>query len=346
MRVEAFCLETEFDRLRDAARVAEATGFDAFAVPEIHGDPFVHLTAASAGAPRMSLRTAIAVAFPRSPMITAGAAWALHANTGGRFVLGLGTQVKAHNERRFSVPWVKPAARLREYVGALRAIWRTWENGEPLSFAGEHYNFSLMTPEFAPRPTGLPRVPVYLAAVRPAMMTVAGNVADGVRLHAFTTRRYLAEVAIPRIEAALAEVGRPRKSFEICGGAFIATGPDQAAVREHVERVRYRVAFYASTPTYAPVMSLHGWDDLAAKLQGMARRGEWKEMSRQIPDEVLAEFVAAGTHDQIRSAIEARLGGLSDAIELPVPAVTDDPIRDVIQDLRRIPSAFEGQPVS
>jgi len=343
MRIETFCPQTNWRDVVVAARAAEVAGFDCFDSPEVAGDPFAPLVLAALNTERIGLRTAIAVAFPRSPMVVANIAWDLQVNSGGRFTLGLGTQVKGHNERRFSVRWTAPGPRLREYVESLRAIWRCWELREPLNYVGEHYRFTLMTPEFSPPPSGLPPVPVYIAAVRPAMMRLAGTVCDGVRLHGFCTRRYLAEVALPELEAGLARARRPREQFEICGGGFIATGPDEATVARNLEALRYRVAFYGSTRTYGPVLSLHGWDDLSAKLHRLSKEGRWGEMAAAVPDEVLREFTAAAPFTKLGEAIEQRFGGLSDTVEIGFPPGTPaEQVREVLQDVRRIPARFTG----
>jgi probable F420-dependent oxidoreductase len=257
-------------------------------------------------------------------------------------VLGLGTQVKGHNERRFSVPWASPAERLREYIESLRAIWRCWEKREPLHYEGEHYRFTLMTPEFSPPPSGLPPVPIYIAAVRPAMMRLAGRVCDGVRLHGFCTRRYLEEVALPNLEKGLARSGRPRETFEVCGGGFIATGKDDQAVARAVEGIRYRIAFYGSTRTYLPVLSLHGWDDLGAELHRLSKEGKWGEMAAAVPDDVLHAFTAVARYDGLSRAIEQRFGGLSDSIELgTLGSASPGETAELLQDIRRIPARFE-----
>ncbi len=347
MRVEAFASHTDWSGIQASARAAEAAGFDAFATPEIAHDPFLNLAVAALATERIGLRTAIAVAFPRSPMVVAGMAWDLHENSGGRFSLGLGTQVKGHNERRFSVPWSAPAARLREYVESLRAIWRCWQTGGPLEYTGEHYQFSLMTPEFRHAPSALAPIPIYTAAVRPAMLELSGRVADGVRLHGFCTRRYQEEMALPQIAEGLAAAGRPRERFEVCGGGFLATGPDEAAVAERIEWVRYRVAFYASTRTYWPVMELHGWQDLAEKLHRMSVEGRWEEMAKAVPDDVVRTFAAVGTYDAIAVAVAERFGGLSDCVELAFDEVTPpEVISDVVGAIQAIPTRFEGHPVS
>jgi probable F420-dependent oxidoreductase len=343
MRVEAFAPQADFRAAADAARRAEDLGYDYLAAPEIDSDPFLPLVACALATERIRLRTAIAVAFPRSPMVVAEIAWGLHVNSGGRFTLGLGTQVKGHNERRFSVPWVEPAKRMREYVESLRTIWRCWEKRTPLAYEGEHYRFTLMTPEFSPQPSGLPPVPVYIAAVRPTMIRLAGRVCDGVRLHGFCTRRYLAEVALPALEAGIARGGRQRRHFEICGGGFIATGKDDEAVARTVEGIRYRIAFYGSTRTYLPVLSLHGWDDLGAKLHRLSKEGRWHEMAAQVPDDVVRAFTAIAPYAGLRRAVEERFGGLSDSIELGFPdGIAPGEGRELLQDLRHIPSAYIG----
>jgi len=347
MRAEAFSISTRWVDVPQAARTIEAAGFDAFASPEIANDPFTPLAFAALATERIQLRTAIAVAFPRSPMVVANISWDLQVNSRGRFVLGLGTQVKGHNERRFSVAWEKPATRLREYVESLRAIWRSWEKGVPLAYEGQYYRFTLMTPEFSPPPSGLPPVPVFIAAVRPAMLRLAGRACDGVRLHGFCTRRYLAEVALPNLEQALRDRGRPRESFEICGGGFIATGKDDAAVAKAVEAIRYRIAFYGSTRTYLPVFELHGWQDLGAELHRLSREGRWAEMATRVPDEVVNEFTAIARYDRLGPAIEQRFGGLSDSIEMGFPPSTPaGEIREILADVHRVPTRFRAQPDS
>lgn len=343
MKIDTFCAATDWTELSEQARRAEAMRFDGFAVPEITGDPFIHASMAARSTEKIQLRTAIALAFPRSPMVVANEAWSIHVNSGGRFALGLGTQIKAHNERRFSVPWKAPIARMTEYVEALRAIWRCWELGERLDYRGKHYQLTLMTPEFSPPPSKLPMVPVYLAAVRPKMLEAASAIADGLRLHAFCTRRYLSEVVTPAIERGLQAAGRERSALEVCGGGFIMTGADEATVAKNREWARYRVAFYGSTPGYLPVMSLHGWDELAAKLHGMSRKGQWEQMAAEVPDEVLHEFAVCATHDELPKAIEARFAGLSDCVEIDFgPETRPERAAEILNEIRGIDSAFKA----
>jgi probable F420-dependent oxidoreductase len=343
MRIETGIPLGNWRAVADAARKAEAQGFDGLVSFEIANDPFAPLALAAVATERVQLGTAIAVCFPRSPMVMANIARDLHAETGGRFTLGLGTQVKGHNERRFSVPWSPPLPRLREYIEAMRAIWRTWETGEHLAFEGKHYQFTLMTPEFSPPPTGLGPVPVTIAAVKPAMMKLAGRVCDGVRLHGFATRKYLEEVALPEIYAGLEATGRKRENFEIWGGGFLATGPDEAAVAHQLEAYRYRVAFYGSTRSYHGVLAAHGAEDLGMKLHSMSKQGKWAEMAAEVPDDLLRQFCAAATYDGLAEAVAERFGGISDSITLAFPAATEDGlVRELLGDLRKIPSSFTG----
>ena len=343
MRVFTVLPGTDWREAGPMGQAAEAAGFDALMTLEAKHDAFVPLAVAGLATERIELTTSVAVAFPRSPTITAMLAWDLHANSGGRFVLGLGSQVKGHNERRFGIPWSPPAPRMREYVHALRAIWRCWQTGEKLRYEGEHYKLSLMTPDFSPEPNGLPMVPVTMAAVGPATLRVAGEVADGVRLHPICSRRYLEEVCLPRMEEGMRRSGRQRAHFDIHGGGFVATGPDDAAVADAMDWVRFRVAFYGSTRTYMPILELHGLQDLGLKLHEMSVQGRWKEMAALVPDDVVRIFAACGTYGEIVPAIETRFGGAADAIELNfAPGTAPELIRDLVTDIRRIPHTFQG----
>ena len=343
MRVIASLPQADLNAVAEAARTAEAAGYDGVMTSEQAHDPFLPLAVAATATARVELATGVAIAFARSPMSAAHQGWDLHTASRGRFVMGLGSQIKAHNERRFSVPWSAPAPRMREYVGALRAIWRCWETGEPLDYRGEHYRFTLMTPNFAPAPSGLAPPPITIAAVGPAMLRLAGEACDGVRLHAFCTRRYLEEVVVRRLEEGLANGGRARSHFEICGGGFIATGADEATVAARFEEVRGRVAFYGSTPAYRQVFELHGLADLGPKLRELSRRGAWAAMAAEIPDEVVHLFAAVGTHAVIAGEIEARFGGVADTVTLGIAeeAWPDLP-SEVMRDIQRIPSRFSG----
>ncbi len=339
MRVMANLPQDDLRQVPDAARAAEAADYDTLLTAENKHDPFLPHALAALATERVELATSVAIAFPRSPMVVANAAWDLQIASRGRFVLGLGPQIRPHNERRFSVPWSAPAPRLREYVKALRAIWTSWQSGERLRFEGKHYTFTLMPPYFVPPSFDLAMVPVTLAAVGPLALRLAGEVADGVRLHGFCTGRYLDAVVLPLVQEGLARTGRERAHFEIAGGGFIATGADDAAVARTMEVARGRIAFYGSTPGYWPVLEMHGLRDLGRKLNSMSKEGKWTEMSREISDGVVHLFTAVGTHATIADAIARRFGGRVDALSLAANAGVPP---EVLSEIKRIPCAFEG----
>src|SRR5215813_1764626 len=308
MRVFTTLPQGDLRKVGPAAQAIEAEGYDGVASMENKRDPFLALAVAGAATERIELHSSIAIAFARSPMAVANVGWDLAGATGGRFVVGLGSQVRAHNERRFSVPWTPPAPRMREYVQALRAIWRCWKTGDRLSYEGEHYRFTLMTPNFTPERIDASAPPVTIAAVGPAMLKVAAEECDGVKLHGFCTRKYIEAAVMPRLADGLAKTGRKRENYEIAGGGFLATGPDDATVARMFEWVRERVAFYGSTQAYWPVLALHGLDDLGHKLNAMTRQGRWTEMAREVPDDVVHLFAAVSRYDQIVKAIAERFG--------------------------------------
>jgi probable F420-dependent oxidoreductase len=343
MRVGINLPVEDWRRCGPVAAAAEAAGIDLVTTNENKHEPFTPLAFAGLATTQIELATSVAIAFPRSPMIVASMSWELARHTGGRFVLGLGTQVRAHNERRFSVPWIAPAARMGEYVQALHVIWQCWETGGPLDYAGEHYRFNLMNKGFSPGPNHLPMPPVTIAAVRPLMLRTAARLCDGVRLHSFATRAYLEQQVEPTITKGLAEAGTPRERFEVSGGGFIATGPDAEAVKAGAERIRARVAWYASTPAYRTVLEQHGLGELGMRLSVMARRNEFKEMSALIPDEVLQLFAAVGPYDVIAERIATRFGGLVDTVVIPFPAEADPgAVRTVVREVQTVPARFKG----
>ena len=306
-----------------AAQAAEANGFSGISTQENRQDPFLPLAVAAAHTSRLELRTSIAIAFARSPMVAANLSWDLQRASNGNFTLGIGSQVKGHNIRRFSVPWSAPAPRMREYVQSIRAIWDCWQHGGKLDYQGEHYQFSLMTPNFTPEPLpgALPKI--QIAAVGPAMMKVAAEECDGVMLHAFCTRKYLDDVVLPKLEAGLDTKNKNRDDFEISGGGFVVTGEDDEAVNKMFEWVRMRVGFYGSTPSYWPVFEAHGWQDLGHKLNDMSKKGHWQEMTREIPDEVVHHFCAVGRYSEIGDAVRERFSGPINVISLPADAPPD-----------------------
>jgi len=341
MRVFTMLPQKHWHEAGTAARTAEAAGFDAVMTVELGHDVFTPLAVAALETQRVELTPSIAVAFPRSPTVLAHQAWDLQANSGGRFVLGLGSQVKGHNERRFGIPWTAPAPRLKDYVRALRAIWRCWETRGKLDYQGSHYKLSLMTPDFSPEPTGLPMAPITISAVGEAMLRVAGEVADGVRLHPICSRKYLEQVCLPQIAEGLRRGNRARQNFDIHGGGFVATGADDAAVATAMEEVRRRVGFYGSTRSYLPILALHGLEDLGLKLHRMSVEGKWTEMAAQVSDDVVRIFAACGTYRRIAAEIAARFGGAADAIDLHFAAGTPAGLqREIVTEIHRIPMEF------
>jgi probable F420-dependent oxidoreductase len=313
------------DTLRDVpdlAREAEALGFDGVWASETRHDPFLPLALAAEHTRQVDLGTAIAVAFPRSPTIVAHTAWDLQAASGGRLILGLGTQVKGHNERRFSVKWTAPGPRLREYILALRAVWECWQTGQPVNFRGEHYVITLMTPFFAPGPIQHPRIPIYIAAVNAYNLRLAGELCDGVHLHPFHSVRYLREFALPHIETGLAKSGRNRRDLALATSVFMVTGRTPAEQAQARQFVRSQIAFYASTRTYEPVLSAHGWDDLMPRLHRKSVEGDWSGMASLVSDEMLAAFAVEAPLDGLADTLRARYAGLLDRLAPYLPLET------------------------
>lgn len=286
---------------------AATLGYDGFFAAETAHEPFLPLVIATRAAPELTTGTAIALAFPRSPMITAHVAWDLAAFTHGKFILGLGTQIKAHITRRFSGEWLPPGPRMRDYLRALRAIFNTWQTGEPLRYEGDFYHFSLMTPFFNPGPIDYPDVPLAIAGVGPYMCKLAGELCQGFHVHPFHTVKYLDEIVIPQMQAGADLAGRSLADIERIATVFVVTGHDETEIEQAMGPVRQQIAFYASTPDYAAVLDLHGWD-FADKLRAMSRRGEWGEMAAVIPDDMIAEVAVVAPLEELGSAIRARYG--------------------------------------
>jgi probable F420-dependent oxidoreductase len=325
----------DLGRVPAAVRRIEALGYASAIAPETNRDPFLPLAIAAEHTTRLGLGTSVAIAFPRAPMVVAQVSWDLQRFSKGRFVLGLGSQVRKHNEERFSVRWTAPVARMREYIQTLRAIWDSWQRGGKPSFVGEHYRYTYMTPFFNPGPLEHPHIPVAISAVNPAMCRLAGELCDGVRLHNFCTRKYLDEVIVPNIRRGAERAGRQLDDVELSGSGFIATGPDDAAVHKQIENVRRQVAFYGSTPSYVGVLAAHGWEDLGTQLNKLSRDGKWQDMAAAVPDDVVHAFTAAGRYDQIVARIRERFRGVR-RIAFPPPA--NDPgeegtVRELIGEL-------------
>ncbi len=322
MKVGTGLAEWSTKHISTAAERAERMGFDVLSSAETQHNPFLPLAIAADHTDRVRLRTSIALAFARSPMDVAYLAWDLQSLSGGRFVLGLGSQVRGHIVRRFSMNWTPPAPRMREYIQALRHIWNAWQTQTPVKFHGDHYDFNLMPPFFNPGPIENPDVKVFISAVNPYMLRVAGEVADGVLLHGFCTPHYTREVIIPNLEIGAKRAGRSVDDIEINAGGFIITGADEAEVESKKARVKQQISFYASTRSYEGVMSAHGWEDTAARLYRMSVDNRWPEMPGQITDDMLNTFAVVGTHDDIVQRLKAAHGDYADSLTFDIPTPT------------------------
>ncbi len=302
----------EFGKIAAEAAKLEEVGYDGLMTAETSHDPFLPHVIASQSTSRVDLITAIAVAFARSPMTLAATAHDLNSASNGRFVLGLGSQIRAHITKRFNMPWSSPAKRMREFILAMRAIWATWYEGKPLDFQGEFYRHTLMTPFFTPTDTdsGAPRV--FLAAVGPLMTEVAGEVADGLLVHAFTTEKYLRETTLPALERGWARAGKSREDFEIVYPMFTVTGDTEEAVAGARATVCQQVAFYGSTPAYKPVLESVGAGELQPQLNAMSKQGKWLEMGQLIGDDLVREFAVVAEPQDLAGAIKSRYGDIVD----------------------------------
>ncbi len=314
MKIDSALLLEELAGVPKRVREVEAAGYDGVVSAEITNDPFLQLALAADHSERIELLTSIAVAFARNPMLVAQLGHDLNAFSGGRVILGLGSQIRPHITRRFSMPWSHPAARMREFILAMRAIWSCWYEDRPLDFQGEFYTHTLMTPNFTPKDHGHGPPRVFLAAVGPRMTEVAGEVADGLIAHAFTTETYMREVTLPALERGLATSGRSRDSFEITCPVFVVTGDDEREFEERRDAVRQQVAFYASTPAYRPVLDLHGWGELQPELTRMSKQGQWGEMGALIDDTMLATFAVVAEPGDLPAGLRARCKGHVDRL--------------------------------
>jgi probable F420-dependent oxidoreductase len=308
------------DGIAAAARKIEALGFDGATMPEAGYDPFLPLMIAAEHTKRISLGTNVAIAFPRSPMVVAQMAWDLQRLSGGRFQLGLGTQVKGHNELRYATPWTAPPGpRLREYVLCLRAIFEAFQTGKRPTFNGQYYKFTLLPPFFNPGPIEHPHVPIYIAAVNTYMARLAGELCDGLRLHPIGTFKYTKEVLMPVIEAGTKKASRQLADIDIVGAPFMAIGANEQEILAAKDALRQRIAFYASTRTYHSVLEFHGWKEVGMRLHQLSLEGKWQEMPALITDEMLAEFAIIATYDELVSKVKQRCAGVFSTVLLEFP---------------------------
>jgi probable F420-dependent oxidoreductase len=306
------------------ARAAEDLGFAGLWTSETKHDAFLPLAIAANETHQIDLGTSVAIAFSRSPMEAAQTAWDLQDLSDGRFVLGLGTQVKAHITRRFSMPWDRPAARLREYILAVRAIWESFQNEGPLEFEGEFYRHTLMTPFFNPGPIDHPEIPIYIAGVNTRLARIAGEICDGFHVHPFHSPEYVRQTVKPAIAEGAKQANRDAEQVTLATSAFVITGENKVKAIEQRESVRSQVSFYASTPTYRTVLEAHGWEEIGERLGTMAREKKWREMPALMTDEMLAAFAVETAPDELGPALKERYEGLIGRVSLYLPFVAGE----------------------
>ncbi|MGF7234744.1 MAG: LLM class F420-dependent oxidoreductase [Frankia sp.] len=309
----------DITKTKESAQALAAAGYDGLWIGETSHDPFLQCLQAAEATTDVTIGTSIAVAFARTPMTLANLGYDLAQYSGGRFVLGLGSQVKPHIERRFSMPWSHPAARMRELIVATKAIWTAWQDGTKLDFAGDFYTHTLMTPFFTPAAHSFGPPPIYLAGVGDRMTEVAGEVADGFFIHPFTTRRYLDEVTLPALARGRARAGRTMDGFTICGPSFVTTGRDEAEMAVAVAATKKQIAFYASTPSYRSVLERHGWSDLQPELSSLARADRWDDMGALIDEDMLTAFSVVAPPDRIAPALREKLADIATRLTFYAP---------------------------
>ena len=323
------------ERVPEDAATLERQGYDGCWSAEINHDPFLPLMLAAEHTSQVELGTGIAVAFARNPMTVANVGWDLQAYSKGRFILGLGSQIQAHIEKRFSMPWSQPVHRMREFVLALRAIWSCWQDGTKLHFEGDFYTHKLMTPMFVPEPApyGFPKI--FIAAVGEAMTEMCGEMADGMLGHAFTTKRYLDEVTIPTLQRGIKRSGRDRRDFQLMCPVFVVTGERETELAAAAAATRKQIAFYGSTPAYRKVLEMHGWGDLQDELRRLSLRGDWDAMGSLIDDEILDAFAVVAPIDSLAAKLRSRCDGAIDRVLLGLPkTVSAAKVAGILHELR------------
>ncbi len=333
MKVDAH-MTPDWHQIPDHVRKLEAQGYDGVGTAEMNHDPFMPLLLAAEHTESIEIHTGIAVAFARSPMILANLGHDLNAYSKGRFTLGLGSQIRPHITKRFSMQWGAPAAQMRELIQAMRAIWDNWYTGEPLRFEGKYYNHTLMTPAFTPenKEHGAPKV--TLAAVGPVMTEVAGEVADGLIIHPFSNEKYIREVTLPAVDRGLEKSGRSRDDFEISYSPFIISGKDEATFEKEKAAAKGRIAFYGSTPAYKNVLGVHGWGEMQIELNSMSKQGKWQEMGELITDEMLNTFGVMDEPANVVAEIKSRFGDIVDRTSGGFGFVDSDQRQEMVASLR------------
>ncbi|MDO8477388.1 MAG: TIGR03617 family F420-dependent LLM class oxidoreductase [Candidatus Rokubacteria bacterium] len=318
----------------------ERLGFDGVTMAEMTTPPILSCTMAAAATTRLRMATWIHVAFPRSPMVTAYSAWSIQDLAKGRFELGLGTQVKGHMERRYSVPYSPPLPRMRDYVNALHAIFDCWQNKTPLNFHSEHYTHTLMIPLFTPEPLTVPRPPIYTSCMNTGMAGLAGEICDGVFFGDPVTNRWVRERLVPAFYAGARKMGRDPKSVDISNGSFVGVGSTPEEIKRAREAIRSRIAFYGSTPTYRPIFEYHGWGEVTARLHPMSKEGKWVEMAKLITDEMVENFSVVGRYEELPDLIKDRFGSYAKRVHLGYPdwtfGDTDERVKKLVAAIQQI----------
>tara|TARA_Y100000590_G_scaffold469456_1_gene657133 strand:+ start:103 stop:1122 length:1020 start_codon:yes stop_codon:yes gene_type:complete len=312
MRIETYIPGLSKNTI-EIAKHAESLGYDALVSGELNNEPFLPVMLGLEHT-KLIVRTGLAIAFPRSPMVVANMGWDLQSYSNGRFQLGLGTQVKGHNERRFSVPWSPPAPRMREYILALKAIWHSWKTGETLDFQGEHYTHTLMTPMFTPPPMESNPPPIYVSGLGPGMAKIAGEVADGLLLHPMCSREYIKKIIVPAVKKGAAKSKRDPSECELLWGGFIATGESEGELQQAKRNIAARISFYASTRTYRPALDFHGWGEVNEELHKLSVKEEWEAMFELITDDIVDTLAFCGTGTQVAKSLRDDLGSFCSAV--------------------------------
>ena len=307
--------------LLDAARLAEQAGGHVLLTAENRFDPFLPLVLAAEHSARIKIGPSVAIAFPRSPFMTAQLGWELQRYSGGRFELGLGTQVRGHIQRRFGAEWGRPIGRMRNYIEAVRAIWNGFQTGERLNVTGDFYSLNLLTPQFNPGPIDHPHIPVLVAGANKGMCRLAGSTCEGLLLHPLASPEYVRQVAWPAVEAGAESAARTLDAFELSSSGFVAAGDTNTEIQERWEVIRERIAFYASTPAYQTILKVHGWEDLTPALHAKSREGKWKEMAGLIGDEVVAAFTVSGRYEEVGAKLRERWDGVASRVEVALTAI-------------------------
>jgi len=339
VKIETALVAPTIQGYAEQARRIEEAGYDSVITPEAGHDPFLPLMVIAEHTTRLRFGTGVAIAFPRSPFVTAQIAWDLQRFSGGRFILGLGTQVKGHNERRYSTPWPSPPGpRLREYILCLKAIFKTFQTNARPEFKGKHYEFTLISPFFNPGPNPDGRVPIYISAVNRYNCRLVGELCDGIRMHGFNTAKYTKEVIIPAIKEGADKAGRSLSDIDIVGGSFVISGKNEEEVEKAKAPVRQQLAFYASTRAYHPVLAVHGWQETGERLFRLSMEGKWPEMAALITDEMLEEFAVIGTYDKLVPKLKARYEGVVTTLDFGFGVRTSEQaeaLAELVQDIKR-----------